>query len=307
MLLFLAALPTLFWDAPPDTAPTLRDAGITAITVPQPEAWKNVQGITATLPSRDGKGAVKLRAPGVNYRMDVASASRIPWLDSNGWRFLRNPAAYFQYEVKGAQSAIAAAESFMFGADAMLHTDSAGLKSFAEMLAFLRGIEENGAGLADIGFFDDGSSVAGEVMNMMARNNLLFRITPKADPALKLTFRLGTKEFPLERAKNPAAMAQEIRSKLTDERRSVRIFGSAVVVVRLTSLRDGVRVQLLNYAGAERKVDGVRVRVLVRFATHRVVAAGIRDAKLLDFAAESDATEFTLPELKTYAVIDLTR
>jgi hypothetical protein len=64
---------------------------------------------------------------------------------------------------------------------------------------------------------------------------------------------------------------------------------------------------LLNYAGAERKVDGLRVRVLGRYPNHRIAAAGSPGEQLLDYTLEPDATEFTLPELKTFAVIDLSR
>ena len=176
------------------------------------------------------------------------------------------------------------------------------------MLEFLRGLGANDApAVADIGFIDDGSSTAGEVMNLMVRNNLLFRPVSKPDPLLKLNVRLGSKEFPLEDAKDPGRVAHEVRATLTDDRRSLRIYGSTVVVARLTTSPDGVRVHLLNYAGAERKVDGVRIRVVGRYAKHRLAAAGSPQEDLLDFTTEPDATEFTLPELKTYAVIDLSR
>ena len=122
MLLLLAALPALFWDAPADTAPSLRDAGIQHIVTPAARLaeWKGVPGISAE--AADLQGAVKLLAPTVNYRMNQASASRAPWLVSNGWRFLRQPEGRFYYDAAGAPSAIAAAESFCFGASAMIRT-----------------------------------------------------------------------------------------------------------------------------------------------------------------------------------------
>jgi hypothetical protein len=64
---------------------------------------------------------------------------------------------------------------------------------------------------------------------------------------------------------------------------------------------------LLNYAGAARKVDGLRVRVLGSYPKHQVAAAGSPGEELLDYTVDKDATEFTLPELKTFAVIDLLR
>ena len=312
MLLMLAVLPGLFWDEPPDTAPALREAAIAAIQVPaaQLEAWKQAGQISVQ--AADLRNAVKVPPPAVQYRPNEASATHSPWLVSNGWRFLRNPQVRFLYETRGAQAALAAAEAFCFGGDALVHADRSGLKPFAEMLGFLRGLGANGGpSLADIGFIDDGSATAGEVMNMMVRDNLLFQVFARpprpADPHLKLIVRLGSSQFPLEDAKNPGTAAHEVRAQLTDDKRSLRIYGSAVVVARLTASPAGVRVHLLNYAGAQRKVDGLRVRVLGQYPKHRLAAAGSPQEELLDYTVDADATEFTLPELKTYAVIDLSR
>jgi hypothetical protein len=308
MLLLLAALPGLFWDGAADTAAALRDAGIKQILVPPAHLadWTRVPGISAA--AGDLQGAVKLLAPTVNYRIDQASASRAPWLVSNGWRFLRQPEGRFYYEAAGKQSALAAAEAFCYGANAVIHTDAAGLKPLAEMLEFLGGAGgEPMPPVADIGFIDDGSPVSGEVMNLMVRDNLLFRIISAPDPHLKLTVRLGTKEYPAADAKNPSLMAHVIRGNLTDEERSVRIYGSPVVVARLTASGGHARLHLLNYTGATRAVDGIRVRVLGQYPKHRLAAAGSPGLELLDYGVEPDATEFTLPQLKTYAVIDLSR
>jgi hypothetical protein len=308
LLLLAAALPGLFWDGPPETAAALRDAGIERLQVPaaQYEAWKNAGQVAVE--AVDLSRYIKTPAPGVLYRANVASATTTPWLITNGARFLRNPERPYYYETKGSQAALAAAEAFCFGTTALVGADAAGLKPFAEMAAMLRDLGSNDLPVAaDIGFIDDGSPAAAEVLNMLVRDNLLFRRLPKPDPRMKLTVQFGSKEFPLEQAKNPGMMARDIRARLTDEKRTVRIYGSAVVVARLAVLPDGVRVHLLNYAGAERKVNGVRVRVLGRYSKSRVTAAGSPGEELADYAADADATEFTLPELKTYAVIDLTR
>lgn len=312
MLLVLAVLPGLFWEEPPDTAPVLREAGIASVQVPaaQYQAWKQAGQISVQ--AADLRNAVQAPPPAVQYRPNEASATHSPWLILNGWRFLRNPQGRFWYDAAGPRAALAAAEAFCFSGNALVHTDRAGLKPLAEMLDFLSGLGENaGPAVADIGFIDDGSATAGEVMNLMVRNNLLFQVLSRparpADPRLKLAVRLGSKEFPLEEAKNPGMTAHEVRARLTDEKRSLRIYGSAVVVARLTALADGVRLHLLNYAGAERKVDGLRVRVLGQYAKHRLAAAGSPGEELLDYSVDADATEFTLPELKTYAVVDLSR
>jgi hypothetical protein len=308
MLLLLAALPTLFWDGAADTAPALRDAGIHQILVPAARlsAWKDATGIVAE--AAELEGAVKVMAPLVNYRMDEASATRAPWVVANGWRFIRRPQGRFYYDVTGKQAALAAAEAFCYGANAMIRTDAAGLKPLAEMLDFLRTIEgEPLAPVADIGYIDDGSSTSGEVMNLLVRDNLLFQLVSAPDRRLKLNVKLGTKEYPLADAKNPGTVAHAVRFNLTDEKRSVRIYGSPVVVARLTASEGHARLHLLNYAGANRKVDAIRVRVLGQYSKHQLSLADGAGAELLDYSVDSGATEFTLPELKTYAVVNLSR
>ena len=308
MLLLLAALPTLFWDGATDTAPALRDAGIHQIQVPAARlvSWKGATGITAE--AADLQGALKVMGPSVNYRMDEASATRAPWVVANGWRFIRRPQGRFYYDVTGKQAALAAAEAFCYGANAMIRTDAAGLKPLAEMLDFLRTIAgEPLPPVADIGYIDDGSSVSGEVMNLLVRDNLLFQLVTAPDRRLKLNVKLGTKEYPLADAKNPGTVAHAVRFNLTDEKRSVRIYGSPVVVARLTATEGHARLHLLNYAGANRKVDGIRVRVLGQYSKHQLSLADGAGVELLDYTVDSGATEFTLPELKTYAIVDLSR
>jgi hypothetical protein len=240
--------------------------------------------------------------------MNEASATHAPWVVANGWRFIRRPQGRFYYDVTGKQAALAAAEAFCYGANAMVRTDAAGLKPLAEMLDFLRTIPgESLPPVADIGYIDDGSAASGEVMNLLVRDNLLFQVVTSPDRRLKLNVKLGAKEYPLEDAKNPGTVAHAVRFHLTDEKRSLRIYGSQVVVARLTGSDGRVRLHLLNYAGANRKVDGIRVRVLGQYPKHHLSIADGAGVELLDYSVEADATEFTLPELKTYAVIDLSR
>ncbi|HSM78391.1 MAG TPA: hypothetical protein VLT57_12215, partial [Bryobacteraceae bacterium] len=90
MLLLLAvALPSLFWEGGAETAPLLKEAHISHIAVPAARAgaWSQVAGITAE--TADPARSIKVMTPAVNYRVDEASASTAPWIDSNGWRFLR--------------------------------------------------------------------------------------------------------------------------------------------------------------------------------------------------------------------------
>ncbi len=308
MLLLLAALPALFWDAAPDTAPALQNAGIAHILVPRERlaSWSGVAGITAQ--AADPASALKLLAPTVNYRMQEATATAAPWVINNGWRFLRRPDGHYYYDVTGKQAALAAAEAFAYGVNAMIHPDADGLKPLGQMLSFLAGIAgEPLPPVADIGYIDDGSAASGEVMNLLIRDNLLFKLVPSPDRALRVNVKLGTRDYPLADAKNPGLLAHDVRYHLTDERRSVRIYGSPVVVARLTGSGGHLRLHLLNYAAANRKVDGIRVRVLGQYPKHQLWLADGAGVELLDYSVDSEATEFTLPELPIYAVVDLSR
>jgi hypothetical protein len=308
MLFFLAALlPGLYWQGGADTAPLLQKAGITHILVPASRAasWKNVAGIDTQV--ADLQGAQKLPAPGVSFRMSRASATRVPWVTSNGWQFMRHPKGKFYYDVNGSGAALAAAEAFCYDADAMIQTDSTGLEPLGRMLKFLSTINPpDGAPVADIGFIDDGSPDAGEVMNLLVRDNLLFKLVSSNEPGLKLTVRFASPEYPAAEAKNPVVLAQKIRANLTDDRRSLRIYGASIVIARLTKEPGGLRLHLLNYGAAnDARVGAFRVRVLGRYGKGQLRSLN-SPGQLIEYNAASDATEFTVPDLKTYAVVDLT-
>jgi hypothetical protein len=308
MLLCLAVLPVLFWDSPPETAGQLKEAGITQIAVPRgsESSWQSQKELAVR--SADAQDAVKANKPGVEYRVNEASASRSPWIDANGWQILRQAKAKFYYDAPGPAAPLAAAEAFMYGADAMIHTDAAGLKPLAGMLSFLGKLKPlDLPPVANIGFVDDGTEEAGEVLNLMTRRNLLFRVVEKPDPKLPLNVQIGTPKYSKDDAADPYTFAQRLRSELSDEKRSLRIYGSEVVLGHLNGNSKQMRVHLLNYASASRPVRGIRVRVLGRYPKHEVNAFGLDGTSLADYVAAADATEFTLPELKSYAVVDLSQ
>jgi hypothetical protein len=150
------------------------------------------------------EAAVGSGAVGVNFRMNRASATRSPWVTANGWAMLRSPAELFRYETEGQASALAAAEAFAYDARAVIATDDAGLDPLGRMLKFLRSLEQPELPqFADIGVVDDGSSETGELMNLMSRGNLLYRIVKAPDPSLKLNVKLGTPEYPVAQAAEP--------------------------------------------------------------------------------------------------------
>ena len=250
--------------------------------------------------------SVRLPVPKVEYRINEASASRSPWMDSNGWKILRAPESHYYYNVPAASVALATAEAFMYGAKAEIHTETPGIAIFQRMLQFLREIPEaDQLAMANIGVIDDGSPETGELMNLLSRRNLLYRIVPAPDPKLDLNIRLGSQEYPKSEARDPSRLAQKIRTELTDEKRLMRLYGSEVVIGRLTGAGGHVRVQLLNYAN--RPVTGLRVRVLGEYPDWKVAAYDKAGLKLEDFTTADGATEFTVPEMSTYVVVDLSK
>jgi hypothetical protein len=250
--------------------------------------------------------AVKLNEPRVQFRNNEASATRSPWIDANGWRILRSPDKKFVYQVKGEAAALAAAEAFTYGAGALIAADAPGADAFGKMLDFLKTMPSAELSpVADFGVVDDGSEAAGELLNLLTRMNLLYKIEKNPDPKFRVNVRLGTKEYPLEEARNPSLAAHKIRSQIGDDNRSLRVYGSEVVVARLLSGPGQARVLLLNYT--TRPVLGLRVRVRGAYSKGELRASGSPDAHLADLNQDGPATEFTVPELHFFAVIDLSR
>src|SRR5262249_31804126 len=113
--------------------------------------------------------------------------------------------------------------------------------------------------IADVAVVDDGSPLVGEVMNLLERRNLLFQIVRKPSPRFRINIALGTKQYPQADAADPSAFALKIRHQLTDHRRTLRSYGSEVVIARLTGDAHRVRLHLLNYSG--REIQGLRIRL----------------------------------------------
>jgi hypothetical protein len=247
---------------------------------------------------------MKAEAPGVEYRMNVASATSEPWIDANGWRFQRHEGRAWLYDVPEGGAALAAAEAYAFGVTAAVKTAPAGIGALGRMLAFLARLgTADLTAAANIAIVDDGSDVAGEVLNLMARRNLLFRVVKAPDPRADLNVKIGSKEYPEDEAADPYAFAQKLRYQLTDDRRLVRVYGSNVVLTRLAAGGGRARLHLLNYGN--RPVRGLRVRVLGRYRTGELAVFGQSKAALTDYAMRDGASEFTVPAINTYAVVDL--
>ena len=103
--------------------------------------------------------------------------------------------------------------------------------------------------MANIGIVDDHSPAMDEVLNMLTRRNLLYRVVPARDRQLDITVQLGTKDFPKESADNPSDFAARVRAKLGDDRRLVRLYGATTIIAHLTGDGKHARLYLLNYGG----------------------------------------------------------
>ena len=198
---------------------------------------------------------------------------------------------------------LAAAEAFAHGADLVLSVDAVDLAALGQALAALRALPDApGTALADLAVVDDGSFAVGELMNLLARRNLLFRPVASPTPDLHCV-ELGSKQYPRAEAGDPDALALKIRAQLGDERRSLRVYGSEVVLAHLTGDAGRLRLHLLNYGG--RDIEGLRVRLRGAWTASQALVLQHGTLAVEAPFAQDGATEFSLPVLGPYAVVDL--
>jgi len=306
LLLLALSLPCVYWTHGVETRATLEAAAINRICVPaeRADSWRAAGFTVIPLTEADLASREALPSPGTTPRPGLASPTRSPWIVANGWRFTRHPEAKYVYDVPTGKAALAAAEVFVYGADAVLKIDPADLVNLGGMLKFLEAMTPvDLPTVSDFAIMDDGSAVTGEVMNLLARRNLLFDVVQTPSARFPLTIRIGTPEYSREDASDPSAFAQKIRGQLTDERRSLRVYGSEVVICRLTADAGRVRLHLINYGG--REIEGLRVRLRGTYGDSELHVAGAGRLALEDRVVSAGATEFTVPRIASYAVIDL--
>jgi hypothetical protein len=249
--------------------------------------------------------------PRVRSVPTVARATNVPWIDSNGWRFQRGIQKANYAKLPAGFAALAAAEAFTFNVDAILNPDPADVEELGKMLQFLKANDHPPLpAMADIGVVDDRSGVMGEVLNMLTRRNLLYRVVSSPDPALRFTVQLGTPEFPSDAAKNPVEFAARVRAKLGDDNRLVRLYGTSTVIARLTGDGKRARLYLLAFDRSRRRQtddpQSIRVRVLGRYQPSKLAAYGAApNASLSDVRQVGNATEFWVPSFNAIAIVDL--
>jgi hypothetical protein len=309
-LLWLIALPCLYWTRGPETAPSIKEAGITQVCVPADgaDSWRDAArplSVSVTpLSAEDLAKREALLVPGVVARPGLASPTRVPWVNTNGWRFRRNPAGKFTYELPSGKGALAAAEAFAYGADAVLKIAPDDLPDVGSIFTFFKEVPAiTLPDVADFGVVDDASPLLGEVMNLFVRRNLLFQPEPAPQPRFPLNVKLGTKEYAAEEAADPSTLALKVRHQLTDERRTLRIFGSEVVIGRLTGDEGRMRLHLLNYGS--REISGLRVRIRGAYAIGEAYVSGKGRLPLDEHAVVDGNTEISLSTITTYAIVDL--
>ena len=288
LLLLVLSLPCVYWTAGVENRATLEAAGITRLCT------------EADLAQREA-----LPTPGTTARAGLASPTRSPWIVANGWRFTRHPGRKYVYDVPAGKAALAAAEVFAYGADAALKIDPADVRPLGEMVKFLQALPSvDLPPVADLAVVDDGSAIMGEIMNLLARRNLLFEVVQAPSPRFRINIRIGAPGYPREEAADPSAFALKIRRQLTDDERALRVYGSEVVICRLTADAGRARLHLINYGG--REIEGLRIRLRGAYRDGEAHVAGAGRLALEDRIVASGATEFSISRLITYAVIDLT-
>lgn len=259
-----------------------------------------------TLVDQAPAGADKLARPGTRRgNITWSSASRGIWVDANGWKIRRNPSATYFYDSVPAQWArLAMAEAYAYGANASIRTDPAGQAAAREMSEFLpKAGRRDLPDVADVFVVDDGSAQMGEVLNLMTRRNLLYDAGKAPQRPYPLVVQLDAPGFPREKAANPADFSYLVRKKLGDEKRSLRVFGSETVVGRLSAAGNSAQLHLLNYSTDA--VEGIRVRVAGAWKVRRILSFADGSLAPDEVDVSGGATEFGLPKLTTYAVVDL--
>ncbi len=234
----------------------------------------------------------------------MASASGRPWVLANGWRFLRKPDGRYWGDVPAGKAALAAAEAFAYGADVVLAIDPADLEVFGRMRAFLSALPDSELPpAADIAVVDDGSPPVAEVLNLMARRNLLFRVAQREAPDVALNVRVGSKEFSRKDAQNPEAFALSVRRRLTDEKRSL----VAPQAARRSSPADarGLARSCTSSTTAADRSTGCASACSGSWVAAEARVFGEERMAVEDQVTADGATEFSLG-LIGYVIVDLT-
>lgn len=266
-------------------------------------------GLALAAPA-DASAFTDVPAPSLQNAPNTSGFAQVtlaPWVESNGWRFQRGLSKANYKTLPRGSAGLAAAEAFAFNVDAILNPDAADVQELGNVLRFLKPrLAPALPALANVGVDDDGSTAMGEVLNMLTRRNLLYRIVTRPERDLNLTVQLGTRDFPKEAATNPSDFAARVREKLGDDNRLVRVYGTTTVIARLTGDATRARLVLLSYS-RNRVQQDLRVRLLGKWRSPSLSAYGADGAKLVDVEQLDKAMEFGVATFNTIAIVDLSR
>jgi hypothetical protein len=269
------------------------------------------RGLATAAPSgAEAATFVRVPPPQIEFRPATSQATAAPWIESNGSRFQRGIKKANYAKLPSGSAALAAAEAFTFDVEAIFNPDPADVESLGNMLQFLKALDQPALpDMANIGVVDDRSPELSEILNLLTRRNLLYRVVSAPDRSLNLNVQLGSPEFPREAAADPSEFAARVRAKLGDDNRLVRLYGTSTVVAHLTGDEARARLYLLSYGGDRRQQRGqagIRVRLLGRYEPVGFAAFEAEPgATLTDVDHPGNTTEFSVPSFVTCATIDL--
>ena len=172
------------------------------------DAWRAAGFTVTALSDADLASREALPSPGTAPRAGLASPTRSPWVVANGWRFTRHPGAKYVYDVPAGKAALAAAEAFAYGADAVLRIDPADVGTLGEMLTFLEALPAvDLPTVSELAIVDDGSADHGRG-DEPARHGATScsRLSRRRRRDSAITIRIGTPEYPREEAADPSAL-----------------------------------------------------------------------------------------------------
>ena len=285
---------------------------LTSIQAPAPAApaAELVAGRVRAVSTVDASalaGRDALPVPGVVPRPGLASPTRVPWVQTNGWRYIRSRDGKFSYDLPAGKGALGVAEALAYGGDVLAKFDAADAPAVERLFALANSLPALSLpDVADFGVIDDGTPLTGEAMNLFVRRNLLFARVSEPAERFPFSVKLGTPEYPIAKAADPSGFALEIRRKLTDEKRSLRVYGSEVLIGRLTGDATRARLALVNYGN--RELVGVRLRVRGTFSKVDAYVPGQGKVAVIDLVTAPDgATEFSMPAMASLAIVELSR
>ncbi len=194
------------------------------------------------------KAARRFRRRKVDYRtqrLAPRATTSSPWVNSNAWRFIRDPKAQFCIEAPGKLSAVAfAAEAFAYGVDALIRTSGEGVDRVPAHAGLSAGTARSGSVSArEHRHRGRRFRPNRRTHELHSAGAICFYRYQCARPTISLQVNVkSTGADP-----DPSKQAYAIRQEVGDANRLLRLYGSEVVIGRLTGNNMQVRLHIVNY------------------------------------------------------------